>query len=210
MVKSIFYEELLAMQDLEYRDFTINLIPNIPANKIIGVRTPILRNYAKTLYRQRMPEVEKFLSSLPHAYYEEDNLHAFLLEQVKDLDSLFAYTEAFLPHIDNWATCDSFSPKLFKQQPERVLEKIHKWIRSDKEYVVRYAIGLLLAHYLDEDFDPRHLELVASVNPDKYYVHMMIAWYFSFALIKQFDATLPYLEKRVLDPRTHNKAIQKA
>lgn len=206
----MFYEELLEKQDKKYRDFTIKLIPNIPAEKIIGVRTPILRNFAKTLYRDRMPEVRKFLSFLPHGYYEEDNLHAFLLEQIRDLDELLTYTETFLPYIDNWATCDSFSPRLFKKDPERILKKITEWIRSDKEYTVRYAVGLLLSNYLDERFDPAHLELVASISSEHYYVKMMVAWYFSFALIKQYESALPYIENRVLEPWTHNKAIQKA
>lgn len=205
-----FYAELIQHQDLKYRDFNAKLIPNVPIDTMIGVRTPVIRSLAKSLRRDCPNKVEDFIRSLPHAYYEENNLHAFFLEQEKDLETLISLTEAFLPYVDNWATCDLYSPKQFKKHPARLLEKIHEWIRSSHTYTVRYAIGLLLSNYLDEHFDVEHLLLVASVESEEYYVKMMVAWYFSIALVKQYETTLPYIQRQVLEPWTHNKAIQKA
>ena len=147
---------------------------------------------------------------LPHRYFEENNLHAFLIANMTDFNAVVRETEAFLPFIDNWATCDSFAPPVFKKHPNAVYQKVLQWIQSEHTYTVRYAIGLLLSNYLDEQFQPEMLELVSNVKSEEYYVNMMIAWYFSFALIKQYDAALPYLERQTLAPFTHNKTIQKA
>lgn len=203
-------EELFNLQDLKIRDFTAKLIPNLDKEMFIGVRTPILRNFAKNLYKNNLNECEIFLNSLPHKYFEENNLHGFIIEHMKDLDKTLSYTEEFLPYIDNWATCDSFNPKIFKKHPEKIYEKIQIWIKDEREYTVRYAIGLLLSNFLDDEFREEHLNLVANVKRDEYYIKMMIAWYFSFALIKQYEKTIPFIENNVLDTWTHNKAIQKA
>lgn len=200
--------KLFAMQDLKYRDFHSKLIPTIAKERYIGVRTPDLRKFAKAFSKQ--PEAMEFLESLPHQYIEENNLHAFLIEIIKDFDTAMAYTEKFLPFIDNWATCDLFSPKLFKKHPEEVYEKVKLWLKSDRTYTVRYGIVTLLGNYLGGEFRPEMLNLVAEIRSEEYYVNMAVAWYFSTALIKQYDAVLPYIENRRLSVWVHNKAIQKA
>lgn len=201
-------DKLLALQDTFYRDFQSALMPTVDKGKIIGVRIPQLRAFAKELYGTQ--EADRFLKELPHTYYEEDNLHAFLIEKITDFDTALYETERFLPYIDNWATCDSFTPKAFKKSPELLLKPIEKWLVSEKTYTVRYAIKLLMTFFLDERFDKRYLETVANVQSDEYYVKMMVSWYFATALAKQYDAAIIYLENGVLSPWVHNKAIQKA
>jgi len=201
---------LLSMRDVQYRDFNSKLIPTVDPHLMIGIRTPLLRKFAKELFKTEPEQAAAFMHDLPHRYFEENNLHAFLIENIKDFNAAMDETEKFLPFIDNWATCDSFSPSIFKKYPDAVYQKILTWLQSSHTYTVRYAIGLLLSNYLDERFKPEMLELVSAVKSEEYYINMMIAWYFSFALIKQYDAALPYIKKQTLDPFTHNKTIQKA
>lgn len=203
-------KELFKMQELKIRDFNAKLIPNVEKENFIGIRTPNLRKFAKEFSKNNKSEVILFLNNLPHKYIEENHLHGFFIENLNDFDETLKYTEKFLPFIDNWATCDSFRPKNFKKHKEKMYEKIKTWINDKHEYTVRYAIGLLLSNYLDEDFRKEHLEIVSSVKRDEYYIKMMIAWYFSFALIKQYDDAIFYLENKKLDTWTHNKTIQKA
>lgn len=196
------------MQDLKYRDFHLSLIPTVPAERIIGVRTPELRKYAKTLTgTERGAE---FLNELPHRYYEENNLHAFIAEKIRDFDAALAETKRFLPYIDNWATCDAFMPGVFKKHKAQLLPEIKNWIESGSTYTVRFGTGLLMKLYLDEDFEPELLGLAASVKSSEYYIRMMVAWYFATALAKQYDAALPYLTEKRLDKWVHNKTVQKA
>lgn len=206
----IIRSELIAMTDSQNKLFVQKLIPTIAAESILGIRTPVLRNYAKELRKHRPEMIDAFLYDLPHYYLEENNLHGFLLEGMKDFDQTLSMTEAFLPYIDNWATCDTFHPKIFKKYPALTYERILSWIASDHPYTVRYGIGLLLSDYLDAQFSSHHLELVCQINTEEYYVQMMIAWYFSVALVKQYESTLPYLLDRRLSPWIHNKTIQKA
>lgn len=201
-------KSLLEMQDLGYRDFHAKLIPTMDKEKIIGVRTPMLRKFAGKF--AKTPEAEKFLEALPHAYYEEDNLHGFLIETIKDYEKCVKALEKFLPYVDNWATCDSTAPKVFKKHLPELLERIEVWMNSGHTYTIRYGIGMLMRFYLDEAFEQKYPEMVAAVHSEEYYVNMMIAWYFATALAKQYEAVLPYIEERRLDPWTHNKAIQKA
>ena len=201
-------EELFALQDTEYQVFQSKLMPTIPPETVIGVRTPLLRKLAKEL--AGTPQAEHFLQSLPHRYYEENNLHAFLIEKIRDYDTALAETERFLPYINNWATCDCFCPKVFAKHKEELLISIRRWLDSGKLYTVRYAIGMLMRYYLDEDFQPDYLAWVAGVHSEEYYLNMMRAWYFATALAKQPDAVLPWLTDRRLDVWTHNKTIQKA
>lgn len=201
-------EQLLALRDNAYQAFQAKLMPTISPETIIGVRTPLLRKLAKELYGT--PQAEAFLNSLPHKYYEENNLHAFLIERIRDYDTALAETERFLPYIDNWATCDCFCPKVFAKHKAELLEAIRRWLASDQLYTVRYAIGMLMRHYLDEAFQPEFLAWVAGVQSEEYYINMMRAWYFATALAKQPGKTLPWLTERRLDVWTHNKTIQKA
>lgn len=201
-------KELFSFQDIKYREFHSRLMPTVDKQRIIGVRTPVLRKFAKALFKTG--GYEAFLNELPHKYYEENNLHAFLIEQMKDFESVIRETERFLPHIDNWATCDCFQPKVLKKYKSELLNYILKWIKSDKTYIVRYAINQLMTHFLDDDFDEEYLTLVAEVESQEYYINMMRAWYFATALTKQYDAALPFIEKKILDDWTHNKTIQKA
>ena len=199
-----FYE----MQDLSYRDFHSKLMPTVAEETIIGIRTPALRKFAKEFAKRE--EKEEFLSSLPHKYYEENNLHGFLLEKEKDYEQLIARLDAFLPYVDNWATCDMVRPKILREHLPELREKIKEWLASEHTYTVRYAIGLLLSFYLDDAFHTEYLEWVAKVESKEYYVKMMISWYFATALAKQYEETIVYLEQHRLDIWEHNKTIQKA
>ena len=203
-------ERLFIFQDTDYKAFNKTLLPTVDEHTMIGIRMPVLKKFAKEFFRTEPECVADFMNSLPHQYFEENNLHAFFIENISDFDTAIKETERFLPFIDNWATCDSFAPRIFKKYPDAVYQKILQWIHSDHPYTVRYAIGLLLSNYLDEQFRPEMLELVSNVRSSEYYINMMIAWYFSFALIKQYDTAIPYIEKKILDPFTHRKTIQKA
>ena len=200
-------EELFTLQDKKYAAFQAKLIPNIDPGSVIGVRTPELRALAKRLYRET--DTSEFLNTLPHRYFDENQLHAFLLSEEKAFEKCIGAVEKFLPYIDNWATCDQLSPKVFRKHKEELLVHIRNWIVSDKTYTIRFGIGMLMQHYLDESFDPEYPSLAASVRSEEYYVNMMIAWYFATALAKQYDAVLPYIEEQKLEKWTHNKAIQK-
>ncbi len=202
--------ELFRLQDTEYGAFQAKLIPTIHAESVIGVRTPALRQLAKTLYSKGAREYEEFLGLLPHEYFEENQLHAFIISLEKDFDTCSSKVEAFLPYVDNWATCDQLSPKAFAKAPERLLPYIESWLKSGRTYTIRFGIGMLMRHFLGENFRPEYPEKVANIRSEEYYINMMIAWYFATALAKQYDAVLPYLEQRRLDPWTHNKAIQKS
>lgn len=200
--------QLFAMQDEKYRDFHAGLIPNVAKENIIGVRTPVLRKFAKDFAKTK--EAEIFLKTLPHQYYEENNLHGFLLETIQDYDKCVEAVERFLPYVDNWATCDSMSPKVFRKHLGALEEKINQWIRAKDTYTIRFGIEMLMKYYLNEAFDTKYCDMVAEIRSDEYYVNMMIAWYFATALAKQYDAVLPYIEQNRLAQWTHNKSIQKA
>ena len=199
---------LFAMQDETYRQFMQKLLPTVDLERIIGIRTPQLRQFSKEFARE--PQAMTFLTQLPHTYYEEDNLHAYLVAAMKDFEQVMAYTEEFLPYIDNWATCDVFSPKVFQKYPEQLYPRLLSWMTSERTYTVRFGIVRLMEYYLNEQFQPEMLERVAAIHTDEYYINMAVAWYFSIALIKQAEATLPYIEQHLLDRWVHNKTIQKA
>ena len=201
-------KELFALQDEKYRAFQVKLFPTVDPQTVIGVRTPDLRGYAKKLLKEE--DVSAFLSDLPHRYFDENQLHAFILSELKDYGKCMEEVNRFLPYVDNWATCDQMSPKVFKKNRPQLLEQIRIWLKSDRTYTIRFAIGMLMEHYLDDAFDLRYPEMVAGIRSDEYYVNMMIAWYFATALAKQYDEILPFIEDRRLDVWTHNKAIQKA
>lgn len=201
-------EELFRMSDLEYREFQKKLIPAAEPDSVIGVRTPELRAYAKRLAKSG--DIEGFLRELPHRYFDENQLHAFIISEITELDRCCEELERFLPYVNNWATCDQLSPKAFKKRREGLPAMIEKWIASGKTYTVRFGIGMLMRYYLDEEFKPEYLELVSAIRSDEYYVNMMRAWYFATALAKQYDAALPYIEQKKLDAWTHNKTIQKS
>ena len=201
-------KELFNMQDIEYRDFQSGLIPTSEKDIFIGVRTPNLRKYAKQLVKKE--GIDIFLSALPHKYFDENQLHAFIISEIKDYDECVKELNKFLPFVDNWATCDQMSPKVFKEHKEELLKEISKWFESDRTYTIRFAIGMLMQHFLDEDFDGKYLEQVSKIRSDEYYINMMIAWYFATALAKQYDAAILYIQKKILDTWTHNKTIQKA
>lgn len=207
-VSAMVQARLFELQDLKYKDFHCKLIPTVDSETVIGVRTPELRKFSREF--AKTPESLEFMQILPHLYYEENNLHGFLIETIKDYDAAIAAVEAFLPYIDNWATCDLISPKVFKKHLPELYPKIKVWLQSDRTYTVRFGIGMLLGFYLNEGFQPEMLELVAGIRSEEYYVNMMIAWYFATALAKQYDAALPFIEEHRLEKWTHNKTIQKA
>lgn len=201
-------ERLFALQDMKYREFHLGLVPTADEDYMIGVRVPQVRKMAKEVAKEE--GCQDFLRQLPHKYYEENNLHAFIIEGMKDYEQCLAEVNRFLPYVDNWATCDSMNPKVFKKHKKELLPQIDAWLSSDKTYTIRFGIGMLMGNYLDEDFTPEYLKKVAAVISEEYYVNMMRAWYFATALAKQYEATVKLLEERQLDTWTHNKTIQKA
>lgn len=201
-------EKLFGLQDLGYRDFHAKLMPTVDPERIIGVRTPELRKFAGEF--AKTPGAAEFLKALPHRYYEEDNLHGCLIAGMKDYGACVEKLDEFLPFVDNWATCDMISPKVFKKHLPELYGKIKEWISSEHTYTVRFGIGMLMGFYLDDVFSPEYPELVSGLRSEEYYINMMIAWYFATALAKQYDRILPYIEKKRLDKWSHNKAIQKA
>lgn len=201
-------DRLSEMQDLKYRDFHSRLMPTVEKELVIGVRTPELRKFAKDFSKTDMAEV--FLNALPHKYYEENNLHAFLICEIKDFDRLITRLNEFLPFVDNWATCDMMRPKIFLKNKENLLPEIEKWMSSEQAYTVRFGIEMLMIHFLGDSFDIDFPQRVAKIRSDMYYVRMMQAWYFATALAHQYEQILPFIENNVLDEWTHNKAIQKA
>lgn len=200
--------QLFEKQDIKYRDFQAKLMPTVDAQTVIGVRTPILRGLAKALYNEN--NYADFLRDLPHKYFEENQLHAFLISEMRELEPCMDALNRFLPYVDNWATCDQMSPRIFKKHKGELSEQIKIWISSPETYTVRFAVGMLMRHYLDEDFAPEYPRMISAIRSEEYYVGMMVAWYFATALAKRYEEILPFLEEKRLDRRTHNKAIQKA
>ena len=196
------------MQDLKYRDFHAKLMPTVEKSKVIGVRTPELRKFAKEISKTAL--AADFIKKLPHDYYEENNLHAFLVESISDYDECIKELNRFLPYVDNWATCDMMRPKVFKKNLSGLLTEIRKWLESDDTYTVRFGIECLMCYYLDENFSDEYPSLVSAIRSDEYYIKMMQAWYFATALSKRFDDIIPYIEQNRLDTDTHNKTIRKA
>lgn len=201
-------ERLFALQDTKYRDFSAGLTPNISKDAVIGVRIPAVRALAKELYGT--DEAARFMAELPHKYFDENNLHGALICRIRDYARALAETERFLPYIDNWAVCDMLSPGVFARCRGELYESIKQWTASGETYTVRFGVGMLMKHFLDEDFTPEALELAANIRSEEYYVNMMTAWFFATALAKRYEAALPYIEGRRLDAWTHNKAIQKS
>lgn len=200
---TVLQEKLFSLQDEKYRDFHRRLLPNLDPETIIGIRTPELRKLSKEVD-------ENFREALPHLYFEENQIHAFSLERIKDFETVIKAVDAFLPYVDNWATCDQMNPRAFGKHKAELLPYICRWIASGHPYTIRFGIKMLMDHFLDEDFDPAYPEMAAAVNHEDYYVRMMIAWYFATALAKQYDAVLPYVTEYRLDKWIHNKTIQKA
>lgn len=200
-------KELFEMQDEKYRDFQSALIPGSDLEKVIGIRTPLLRKYAKNL---PLEDAKAFLLELPHEYFDENQLHAFIVSEIKDIDACIKEVNTFLPYVDNWATCDQMSPVIFKKHKDKLLVEVKRWIASSETYTVRFGIKMLMQHFLDEDFNLEYPEMVAKIQSEEYYVKMMIAWYFATALAKQYDSVIPFIEEGRLEKWTHNKAIQKS
>ena len=199
---------LFEKQDIKYRDFQAPLFPNVEKERMIGVRTPELKKLAKELYGSEL--ANKFIETLPHRYFDENQLHAFLISLIKDYVSCLKEVERFLPYVDNWGTCDQLSPKVFAKHKEELIAPIKKWLKSKHTYTVRFAIGMLMQHYLDESFKEEYMELVSKVSSEEYYINMMIAWYFATALAKQYKTAIKYIEGQKLSPWVQNKTIQKA
>ncbi len=201
-------EKLFSMQDLKYKAFQSKLMPTVESDLVIGVRTPELRKFAKEFMKTEM--ADEFLGLLPHKYYEENNLHAFMISSLKDYDETVEKLNVFLPFVDNWATCDMMRPVSFKNHHSELLREIEKWLKSGDPYTVRFAVEMLMVHFLEDDFDINYPQKVAEIRSDEYYVRMMVAWYFATALAFRYEEILPFIENKKLDPWTHNKAIQKA
>ena len=205
MLPSQLLDVLFENQDLTYRQMQIKLLPNLSPDSIIGVRTPILRSIARQL-----EDASVFCENLPHRFFEENQIHSFLLEREKNFDVAISGIEGFLPFVNNWATCDQLRPRCFQRNRQKLLPYIQKWIASDEPYTIRFGMGMLMCHFMDEEFEESLLELPAGVQSKEYYVQMMVAWFYATALAKQYDATLPFVSGYRLDKWTHNKTIQKA
>lgn len=215
LTKEKIREKLFSMQDLKYREFSASLVPTLDKTAVIGVRIPMIKALAKELvsmaYKENdFREINEFLSDVPHEFLEENNLHAFIVSNIKSFQDCINKVEEFLPFVDNWSTCDSFRPACFKKEREKLLPYINRWIDSDKPYVVRFAIELLMVYFLDDSFSVKYPDTVSKIRSNDYYVNMMIAWYFATALAKQYSDTVSYLESRTLPVWVHNKTIQKA
>ena len=208
MITEEINEELFKLQDTKYRDFQSKLIPNVEEGRVIGVRTPELRKLAKKF--EKREDISIFLKRLPHQYFDEDQLHAFILSERKDYKICIEEVNNFLPYINNWATCDQLSPKVLKKNKKDLLDNIKNWISSKRTYTVRFGIGMLMQHFLDEDFDIKYPKMVSKIRSEEYYINMMIAWYFATGLAKQYEQILPFIQGKKLDKWTHNKSIQKA
>ena len=202
-------QHLFGMRDATYAAFIAKLTPGFPLGHFIGVRVPLLRTIARSFAKEEAAS-QRFLSHLPHSYYEEDMLHGMLISLVKDYDRCLDLTDRFLPYVDNWAVCDTLSPKVFAKHKAQLLENILRWSSSSHTYTCRFGLRMLMTHFLDDSFSADFLEIPATIRSEEYYVKMMVAWFFATALAKQWEATLPYLENRQLDPWTHRKTIQKA
>ena len=200
--------ELLSLADIRYRDFSSALMPSVDKARVIGIRIPVLRKYAKALYKSTDGDV--FMSDLPHAYFEENNLHAFLICRINDYGECIRRLDAFLPYVDNWATCDSMRPSVFKTHTSELIGDIFRWMSSEHPYTVRFGIEMLMIHFLGDRFKTEYADAVACVRSGDYYVNMMIAWYFATALATNWDDVIPYVEDGRLYGMTHNKTIQKA
>lgn len=201
-------KELFQLQDLKYKEFHQKLMPTVNPDKVIGIRTPALRKFAREFGKRA--EAKEFIKKLPHKYYEEDNLQAFLLEEIKDYEELINELNIFLPFVDNWATCDMMRPKILEKHKTELLEDIKKWLNSNNTYTIRFAVNCLMNYYLEEDFRSEYLQWVKIIESEEYYINMVRAWYFATALAKQYDETVKILENNTLDKWTHNKTIQKA
>ncbi len=205
---SLIQKQLFELQDKEYAAFQAKLTPGIPQESFIGVRVPLARKLAKEIFKD--PAHKAFLEVLPHKYYDENMLHGLLISQMKDYGECIEATDKFLPFVDNWAVCDIMSPKIFAKHKAELMAKIREWSASSHTYTCRFGLEMLMSHFLDADFKPEYLEIPAAARSEEYYVKMMVAWFFATALAKQWDATIPYLQNRVLATWTHNKTIQKA
>lgn len=208
MIKEEIQKELFVLCDDKYKELQKKIIPTVQPDTIIGVRTPELRKYARQLLKR--DDLNDFIHDLPHRYFDENQLHAFTISGIKDYVTCIDEVNRFLPYVDNWATCDQMSPKVFEKHKKELLEQIVKWMGSKETYTVRFGIGMLMQHFLDEDFDIKYPEMVAKIRSDEYYVNMMIAWYFATALAKQYDTVIPFIQGQKLEKWTHNKAIQKS
>ncbi len=207
-MKTQLQEKLFELQDIEYKAFHSKLMPTVDADTIIGIRTPVLRKFSNEF--NKTDEAKAFLKDLPHKYYEENNLHAFLLEKITDYDILVKELNNFLPFVDNWATCDMLKPKCFKKNKDHLIIDIKRWLKSEYIYEVRFGIVCLMTHFLDDDFKESYLDLIADIKSDEYYINMARAWFFATALTKQYTSAVKIIENKALDKWTHNKAIQKA
>ena len=199
---------LFSNRDEKYRSFQSALIPTVAPERMIGVRTPVLRTVAKEIAAD--PFKEEFLNSLPHEYFEEDQLHFFIISAERDFDACVREVERFLPFVDNWAVCDQSAPKVFAKRKAELLPHIEKWLSSDRVYTVRFAVNMLMRNYLGDDFDVRYARRVASLRADEYYISTVVAWYFATALAKNYGEAIPFLEDRLLDRDTHNRTVRKA
>ena len=201
---------LFEYEDKKYADFSAKLIPTLPRQAFIGVRSPCYKEIVKRVKELPAPELQTFLQNLPHKYHEENSLHIALINKIKSYEECLTELTRFLPYVNSWAISDALNPPALKKNKQQLLPKLQEWIQDPAPFTKRVGLLLLMKYFLDDDFDPKYLELPAKIHSDEYYVNMMIAWFFAEALVKQWDAAIPYIQNKKLAPWTHNKAIQKA
>lgn len=200
--------KLLLLQDLNYREFHAKLIPNVSKESIIGVKNPNVKQVAKEIIKNH--DEELFIGNLPHKYYEENNLHSYIICECKDYNKTIKLLDDFLPYVDNWATCDIITPKIFKKNRDKLLTEIERWINSNNTYIIRFGIKMLMNFFLDDEFKKEYLDIPLKIKSNEYYVNMMIAWFYSTALAKQYEETIKIIESKKLNKWIHNRSIQKA
>ena len=205
-------KQLKQLSDQKYKEFHGNLCPG--TDNIIGIRVPILRNYAKELVKKY--SIEELLKNIDDEYYEEIMLQGMIigLDKKANIETILEYMKEFIPKIDNWAICDVFCAglKITNKYPKEIWSFISKYLESDEEFELRFAIVMILDYYINEQYIDKVLKVLDSVHIDKYYVQMAVAWAISICLIKFYDRTIRYLQSENchLDKFTYNKSIQKA
>ncbi len=201
-------ETLEQYRDDSSRDFSAKIVPNVDKSKILGIKVPFLRKLAKEIFKNN--QYESFLNELPHKYFEENLLHGFIIQQIKNYDLALIETKRFLPYVDNWAVSDTFAPKVFKKNLDKLISEIKIWLKSNDTYIIRFGTTCLMDFYLDDAFKEEYLNLLIPINSDEYYINMAIAWYYATALAKQYEPTIKIIENKLLSRWIHNKTIQKA
>ena len=207
-INAIILQDLKALENQKNKAFVCKLVPTINADDVLGLYSADIKALAKKYADNGL--IDGFLDNLPHRYLEQNTLHGLIVCGIKDYDKCVERLDAFLPYVDNWATCDSMRPKVFLKNRERAKADVLRWIKTDLPYTARFGAEMAMTYYLGDDFDLSLAEAVKNIDIDHYYVKMMVAWYFATALFKNRDYAMGVLFSGALEKQTHNMAIKKA